>query len=47
MEFLVSIEARLAGRVVKTCEVAMIARPGVVMGGEELPLSLVVSRFGR
>ena len=40
MEFLVRIEARLAGRVVKTCDVAMIARPGVVMGGEELGLSL-------
>ena len=35
MEFLVRIEARLAGRVVKTRDVAMIARPGVVMGGEE------------
>jgi len=40
MEFLVRIEARLAGRVVKSCDVAMIARPGVVMGGEELGLSL-------
>jgi hypothetical protein len=40
MEFLVRIEARLAGRVVKTCDVAMIALPGVVMGGEELGLSL-------
>ena len=40
MEFIVRIEARLAGRVVKTCDVATIARPGVVMGGEELGLSL-------
>jgi hypothetical protein len=40
MEFVVRIEARLAGRVVKTCDVATIARPGVVMGGEERGLSL-------
>jgi hypothetical protein len=40
MEFVVRIEARLAGRVVKTCDVATIPRPGVVTGGEELGLSL-------
>jgi hypothetical protein len=40
MEFVVRIEARLAGRVVKTCDVATIARPGVVTGEEELGLSL-------
>jgi hypothetical protein len=40
MEFVVRIEARLAGRLVKTCDAATIARPGVVMGGEELGLSL-------
>ena len=40
MEFIVRIEARLAGRVVKTCDVATIARPGVLIGGEELGLSL-------
>jgi hypothetical protein len=40
MEFVVRIEARLAGRLVKTCDAATIARPGVVMGGEELGLSI-------
>jgi len=40
MEFIVRVEARLAGRVVKSCDVATIARPGVVIGGEELGLSL-------
>jgi hypothetical protein len=34
MEFIVRIEARLAGRTVKTCEVLTIARPGVVLGEE-------------
>jgi hypothetical protein len=40
MEFVVRIEARLAGRVVETCDVATIPRPGVVTGGEESGLSL-------
>jgi hypothetical protein len=39
MEFIVRIEARLAGRVLKTCDVATIARPGVLIGEEELGLS--------
>jgi hypothetical protein len=40
MEFIVRVEARLAGRVVKVCDVVTIARPGVVRGEEELGLSL-------
>jgi hypothetical protein len=40
MEFIVRVEARLAGRVVKVCDVATIARPGVIRGEEELGLSL-------
>ena len=40
MEFIVRVEARLAGRVVKACDVVTIARPGVVRGEEELGLSL-------
>jgi hypothetical protein len=40
MEFIVRVEARLTGRVVKTPGVTTIARPGVVIGTEELGLSL-------
>jgi hypothetical protein len=40
MEFIVRVEARLAGRLVKVCDVVTIARPGVVRGEEELGLSL-------
>jgi hypothetical protein len=40
MEFIVRVEARLARRVVKVCDVVTIARPGVVRGEEELGLSL-------
>src|SRR5450631_4151889 len=40
MEFIARVKARLAGRVVKVCDVVTIARPGVVRGEEELGLSL-------
>jgi hypothetical protein len=40
MEFVVRIEARLAGRTVKTSDVLTIVRPAVVVGEEELGLSL-------
>jgi hypothetical protein len=40
MEFVVRFEARLASRSVKTSDVLTIVRPGVVVGEEELGLSL-------
>ncbi len=40
MEFIIRVEARLAGRIAKVCDAATIARPGVLRGEQELGLSL-------